>query len=261
MCDGASSQCPSDQLQPQGTVCRAASGSCDVAEQCDGVSVAFPADQVLANGVPCRSSAGACDVEEVCNGASGECPPDAVQPFGSVCGAVAPVGSCATTPVCTGSSATCPASGLKPVGSLCDDNNVCTAPDTCAADGTCRGPSSGVGGACQCVVDSDCESASRTCATASCNAGTCEYAPLTAGVECRAARAGGCDVAEQCDGVSLSCPVDVVQPAGVVCRASAGQCGGDVCEVDATNVAYNFKVYVEMDRVKDRLCFELSVWH
>jgi hypothetical protein len=40
--------------------------------------------------------------------------------------------------------------------------------------------------------------------------------------------AGGCDVAESCDGVSNDCPADVLEPATTECRADAGQC--DVAE-------------------------------
>jgi alpha-tubulin suppressor-like RCC1 family protein len=50
-----------------------------------------------------------------------------------------------------------------------------------------------------------------------------------AGTVCRAAVAGGCDVAESCDGVGAECPTDVVQAAGTVCRGAGGVC--DVAEV------------------------------
>src|SRR6185503_8849305 len=46
---------------------------------------------------------------------------------------------------------------------------------------------------------------------------------------CRAA-AGGCDVAESCDGVNDSCPADQLAPTGTTCRAAAGSCDvADVC--------------------------------
>src|SRR5262249_34857169 len=41
---------------------------------------------------------------------------------------------------------------------------------------------------------------------------------------CRPAVPGGCDVAENCNGASASCPPDDVQPAGTVCRPSTGVC-------------------------------------
>lgn len=90
--------------------------------------------------------------------------------------------------------------------------------DPCAADATC--------GSGHCVDDVCCDTACDSgCATCSA-AGLCGAAPLA--TECRAA-AGGCDVAESCDGVSLSCPSDEVVAAEVVCRASLGSC--DVEEV------------------------------
>lgn len=47
--------------------------------------------------------------------------------------------------------------------------------------------------------------------------------PLTAGTTCRAA-AGGCDIPEQCDGVSPDCPEDKVYPSDQVCRDAVGSC-------------------------------------
>jgi hypothetical protein len=53
---------------------------------------------------------------------------------------------------------------------------------------------------------------------------------------CRAAVAGGCDVAETCNGTALTCPADVVAAAATSCRASAGDC--DVAETcDGTSPA------------------------
>jgi len=48
-------------------------------------------------------------------------------------------------------------------------------------------------------------------------------ANLAAGTICRPV-AGGCDVAERCDGVSPACPADEVLPAGGTCRASKAPC-------------------------------------
>jgi len=72
-----------------------------------------------------------------------------------------------------------------------------------------------------------------TACTGSCGAcnlpgkiGTCS--PVAAGsVVCRAAT-GVCDVAESCNGTSLTCPADAFQPATTTCRAAAGVC--DVAE-------------------------------
>ena len=55
---------------------------------------------------------------------------------------------------------------------------------------------------------------------------TCHFLPSSA--VCRAAVAGGCDVAETCTGSSDACPADGFQPSSTVCRASAGPC--DVAE-------------------------------
>ena len=64
--------------------------------------------------------------------------------------------------------------------------------------------------------------------------GVCRYEPKGGGGECRA-KAGPCDVKETCDGTSLACPPDRLEPEGVECRAAdtsnvcapAAYCTGD----------------------------------
>ena len=53
---------------------------------------------------------------------------------------------------------------------------------------------------------------------------------LAAGVVCRPAAAGGCDVPEVCDGVALSCPGDAFKAADTVCRNATTVCDAiEVC--------------------------------
>ena len=67
------------------------------------------------------------------------------------------------------------------------------------------------------------------CSTDSCNPhdGACSFVAANAGAVCRPS-AGGCDIAETCDGTSTTCPADALVPALVVCRPAAGDC--DVAE-------------------------------
>jgi hypothetical protein len=69
---------------------------------------------------------------------------------------------------------------------------------------------------------------SNVCTVDQCSSGVCSNVVGNAGTTCRAAVAGGCDVAETCTGSSGACPADVVRPSGTSCRASAGAC--DVAE-------------------------------
>src|SRR5207249_2741076 len=50
-----------------------------------------------------------------------------------------------------------------------------------------------------------------------------------AGTVCRAA-VSECDVAETCTGSSTSCPADVVMPAGTACTADTNACTFDECD-------------------------------
>src|SRR5204862_6293606 len=97
--------------------CRAASGTCDVAETCNGTSTACPADGVRPAGFVCRAASGTCDVAETCNGSSTTCAADAFQPDGT---------SCTATGVCS-AAGTCEAG-------ICVGE---TDPDACADDHLC----------------------------------------------------------------------------------------------------------------------------
>lgn len=72
---------------------------------------------------------------------------------------------------------------------------------------------------------SDCQACSV--AAGSSTDGRCEAAAIS--TECRST-VGACDLPETCDGVSLTCPVDLLAPSGAECRPVAGPCDiGDSC--------------------------------
>lgn len=58
------------------SVCRAATGVCDVTEVCDGVAGACPANGYVAAGTVCGSGVVSCDAAEACTGSSALCPGD-----------------------------------------------------------------------------------------------------------------------------------------------------------------------------------------
>lgn len=58
-------------------------------------------------------------------------------------------------------------------------------------------------------------------ANGDCCSSTCQFEPST--TVCRAT-AGGCDIAENCTGVSATCPANALRPNGFTCRAAAGIC-------------------------------------
>ncbi|MFO0578035.1 MAG: hypothetical protein U1A78_28835 [Polyangia bacterium] len=105
----------------------------------------------------------------------------------------------------------------QPNGSRCSDSDECTS--GFCADGVCCDSACGGG------VDSDCQACSAA-KKQSGSDGTC--GPARAAAVCRPA-AGGCDVAEACDGSATACPADVRLAARTLCRAAAGDC--DVAEV------------------------------
>ncbi len=136
VCDGVSTQCPADTVEPGGTICRASAGACDAAEFCDGVSAQCPADGVQPSGTVCRALAGSCDLAaEVCDGVSAQCPADAFEPSSTVCRASA--GICDLQETCTGSSGSCPSDRLKGNSAVCQPAGECFSPVTCGGSPDC----------------------------------------------------------------------------------------------------------------------------
>jgi hypothetical protein len=56
-------------------VCRAANGTCDLAEYCNATGFC-PPDRYEPNGFTCRPNVSFCDATEYCNGTSPSCPAD-----------------------------------------------------------------------------------------------------------------------------------------------------------------------------------------
>ena len=214
-CDGAGA-CE-DNHEPPTTVCRAASvgQECDAVEFCDGAG-GCPADGVLTAGTLCRGVAGVCDVQEDCDGVGSDCPADDFEPSSVVCRAAA--GDCDVAEQCSGAAADCPSDAFVFAGTGCGDgsDSDCTNPDTCDGAGTCAANHE--------LNGTGCTDDGETCTTDACDgAGACAHPAGNGGTTCRAS-AGGCDVSEQCDGSTPSCPADTLVANGTVCRADAGDC-------------------------------------
>ena len=147
-----------------------------------------PSDAVASAGTVCRAADFACDAAEQCDGDAADCPSNVLLAVGAACQTAPPT-------QCVGAPAL--------VDGVCTDGGQCSAPLP-------------VG--CECVSASDCDDG-NACTVDECDAGTCRNdTPAPADAVCRPAKAGGCDVAEQCNGISLACPDDVVEASGVVCR-------------------------------------------
>src|SRR5438552_10713878 len=172
-------------------------GVLDAGEQCDpsvpGTGTCCKSNcTFLPSGTTCRAAVNGCDIAETCSGTSSTCPTDAVEPAGFSC---TDDGNPCTQDVCNGSLAA-PAC-LHPAGhagaSCTDDGNPCTL-DVC--DG---------------------------------NLTTCTHPVGHAGTQCRAS-AGQCDVAEFCDGVNPTCPVNDFASSTTHCTGSSQS---DACDNDA----------------------------
>ena len=259
--DCATGMCVASDPAPEGTPCRPAIGECDVAESCDGVTTTCPSDAFVdigttcsegfcngsgscasgcmpgaacprANpcergviecgtgvpvcvaagpndaGIECRPSAGMCDVAETCDGVSTMCPVDRFA-VGTTCRPAA--GACDVAETC-GMAPGCPDDAFVAAGTACPAG-------FCDGLGRC---SSGCTPGAPCSTGNACENGEVACAPFRCVG----VGPKAAGVVCRASM-GECDVAEQCNGSSVTCPVDGFA-SGMTCRAAMGEC--DVAE-------------------------------
>jgi len=140
--------CPPDAVGPAGTLCRAATGTCDVEERCDGGSPRCPADVVVLNGMSCDDGlfcdgsdscrngtcvhagdpcAGGPDCARSCNEAAHNC----LAAPGTPC---ASDGNVCTDDRCNGVGACQHLANAGP----CDDGNPCTRDDVCLG-GACSG--------------------------------------------------------------------------------------------------------------------------
>ncbi len=85
-------QCVQDP-EPEGTACGDPSNNlCDNPDTCDGSGTCD--DNLEPNGTVCRASSGVCDIEEFCDGSSASCPIDVFQPTGTVCSCSVGEGVC-----------------------------------------------------------------------------------------------------------------------------------------------------------------------
>jgi cysteine-rich repeat protein len=145
-CSGGSASCPVDSVSASGTVCRTAAGLCDATETCTGGSPNCPTDIKQPNGTVCRSAAGVCDNAEVCDGSTNGCAADAFVPTTTICRSSA--GQCDVAENCPGNGPNCPANAFQPNNTPCNDATVCTQTDTCQG-GACTGGNPLTCAACQ----------------------------------------------------------------------------------------------------------------
>ncbi len=223
-----------------GTVCRAATGSCDAAETCDGTSDACPVDTLLPNGTTCEDG-DACNGSETCQAGvctagtpmtcndNSPCTVDSCS--GGACvfspgnvGATCRVsaGDCDVAETCDGTSSACPADAFVTSGIQCRaSSGICDAAESCnGSSAAC--PADGF-----VAAGTQCRASAGDCDTAEACNGSSAACPadgfVAAGTQCRAS-AGDCDAAESCSGFTSSCPADAFKPATEVCRAAAGEC-------------------------------------
>lgn len=205
---------------PDGTICRAGTGTCNPQETCSGG--VCPMDAFAPGGTPCGSATDdTCTDPDLCDG-SGTCQPNHAS-NSTVCRTDA--GDCDVAENCN--NGVCPANGFDPPGTACGSSSdtACDNPDTCNASGGCLANNEpgttvcrSVGGACDLAENCD-------------GAGGCPVdAFKSMGTECRA-DAGDCDLAETCPGGSPTCPPNAYEAPGTTCTdPTPGDCKDAQCD-------------------------------
>lgn len=136
----------------------------------------------------------------------------------------------------SGSESVC-GNGIVEPGEECDclDNDCTTHADPCCNGNSCR-----LQGNAQCSAKDAC-----------CDVSTCSIAP-SYGTVCRAS-VGPCDTAETCDGLSKSCPEDVLTPDGTACYdgyGDRGACWANTCrntEYHCQNIDTAYEKYASIN--------------
>jgi hypothetical protein len=111
------------------------------------------------------------------------------------------------------------------LGTTVTDKAPYTCVDTLVGD--CSGTASGILNVVECLTNADCGTCADCESCAECVNNTC--GPRQAGFECRPSACNPadpscCDVPEQCDGGSKTCPANMFAPASKVCRFKSAEC-------------------------------------
>ncbi|HEX2879555.1 MAG TPA: MYXO-CTERM sorting domain-containing protein [Polyangiaceae bacterium] len=230
-------------------VCRAAqAGGCDVAETCGASTGACPSDVFMINGTPCGSGTNTdCDNPDSCN--NGACAANN-EAANFVCRSAIP-GGCDAAETCgSGNTGACPADQIATPGTPCgsNTNTDCDNPDSCDAAGVCQLNNEAANFVCRSAIAGGCDVA-ETCGSGntgacpsdqvvtngtpcgsnantdcdnpdSCNNGACAANNEASSFVCRAAVAGGCDVAETCGASTGACPTDLFAAVNTPCGSN-----------------------------------------
>ncbi len=159
ICVEGQTECPPDNFQPPGTVCKPAAGACDVAEFCPGNGAQCPPDRFEPPTKVCNPAEGECDIAELCPGNGAQCPPDGVEPPDTPCGSDG-ADECAMPGHCPGPPGKeCVEGQPAPDGTSCSDESTNECVPAVCVDGECVRGDAEVGcgdlptGPCQVAVD------------------------------------------------------------------------------------------------------------
>jgi hypothetical protein len=145
-----------------------------------------------------------------------------------------------------------PTAPVLPDGSSCTDFLYCNGIDTCSSGncdqhagdpciggGECNATCNEAADNCFDLPPTPCTSDSNPCTVDQCDgAGACGHPAGNAGAECRP-DGGQCDVAEQCDGSSPTCPTDGFESSGIGCNDGSICTQTDQCNGSGTCVGSN----------------------
>jgi hypothetical protein len=236
---GTCSPVDAGMADPHGACTDQGAPSCGHDGTCDGVGGC----QMYAKGTTCAvptctssevTPTGTCDGSGTCHfGPSTVCYPYLCNPETISCKTSCADGNDCSSGICATGSC---------IGNFKEDAAPCRSNDECKT-GFC------VNGVC---CDTACDGGCGVCNLTS-TVGTCSAA--FSGTVCRA-QADACDVAETCDGTSLTCPTDRVASVGKVCRVANGPCDlSESCDgTTKTCPADGFKPTTTVCRASTGVC-------
>jgi hypothetical protein len=258
-CDSVNKTCPADQFKNSSVVCNPPQNNCDLPALCPSDGPLCPPNPDLPDGTSCQADGVPCTLDEciagVCTLVNDTCqcltnadcdpvPPTNLclvgtcEPDNTCLNTLQP-GFCFINGMCFADGTQNPSNGClvcvvsqnttswspRPMGFPCDTGSatgLCSAQDTCDAQGVCVDQYLPAGTICRGITDlcdlpEECQPASDFCPANL-------FQPST--YVCRNAT-GICDTPQTCPGGGPACPPNVPRDSSFVCRPSVGICDKD----------------------------------
>jgi hypothetical protein len=211
--NGFNCTCPPIEYFPNTTICGPSGGVCELNATCTGNNATCPPNEFVSNTTICGPSSGVCENNATCTGESAPCPPNEFVSNTTICDESD--GPCENNATCTGESAPCPPKEFVSNTTICDESDgPCENNSTCTGDSAPCPPKEFVSNTTICdESDGPCENNS-TCTGDSAPCPPKEFVSNTTICD---ESDGPCQLNATCTGESAPCPPKVFISNTTIC--------------------------------------------